>query len=252
MSSDATTDFTRRLRDDCLDDWGAGVRHRFVEELLSGDLDDEVLTRHLVQDYQFFDLFLRLLGEAVATAPTGPARLRLGRQIGMLTTVENGYFEDTFNTLCVGMSARLHPPLTCETVDLIDLTYETIGTHSWPHVLSVLVAVEWLRLEWSDADGRGIVSERPEHRTWIDLHRGDEFGEWVTFLRQQLDAAEPDDLDEADRCHDFFRRAVQAELAFFDAAYRPDQPCEESPLNSAVPDDLAARLHEAFRERLSD
>ena len=252
MSNDATTDFTRRLREECLDDWEAGTRHRFVEELFNGTVDDEVLARHLVQDYQFFDLFLRLLGEAVATAPTGPARLRLGRQLGLLTTVENSYFEDSFNSLCVGMSARLHPPLTCETVDLIDLVYETIGTHSWPQVLSVLVAVEWLRLDWADPESRTPLPERWEHRTWIELHRGHEFSEWVTFLRQQLDAAEPDEPDEQAQCHDFFHRAVQAELAFFTAAYRDDRPCEESPLRSAVPDDLAARMDEAFVDRLEN
>lgn len=249
MSNDASTLFTRRLRDECLDEWQAGTRHRFVDELFTGSLEDEVLVRHLVQDYQFFDLFLRLLGEAVATAPNGPARLRLGRQLGMLTTVENGYFEETFNSLGVSLSARLHPPLTCETVDLIDLVYDTISTHSWPHVLSVLVALEWLRLDWAEAEGRKAQSDRREHRDWIHLHRGHEYCDWVTFLRQQLDDAEPDEPDEAEHCQHLFRRTVATEVAFFDAAYREDRPCEESALHSAVPGDLATRLDEAFRHR---
>lgn len=250
MRNVASTDFTRRLREDCIDDWTAGTGHRFVTGLFTGELEDDVLGRHLVQDYQFFDLFLRLLGEAMATAPTQPARLRLGRQIGMLAVEEHTYFENAFNSLDVSLSARLHPPLTCETVDLIDLVYETISTHSWPHVLSVLVGVEWLRLDWADAAGRAVTSQRPEHRHWIDLHRGDAYEGWVTFLRQQLDAAEPSDFDEAKRCQDLFRRAVQAERAFFDAAYQEPTPCGVSPVGSTVPSDLAAHLDEAFRDRL--
>lgn len=252
MRNEASTLFTRRLRDECLDEWVAGTRHRFVDELFTGSLDDEVLVRHLVQDYQSFDLLLRLLGEAMATAPNGPARLRLGRQIGMLTTVENTYFEDTFNTLEVSLSARLHPPLTCETVDLIDLVYDAINTHSWPHVLSVLVSLEWLRLDWAQAEGRTALSERPEHRAWIELHRGHEYCNWVTFLRQQLDDAEPDDPDDAEQCQDLFRRTVATEVAFFDAAYREDRPCGESRLRSEVPADLAARLDEAFRDQMGN
>lgn len=233
-----------------MEDWSAGTCHRFVDGLFTGDLDDEVLARHLVQDYQFFDLFLRLLGEAMATAPTGIARLRLGRQIGMLTGEEEGYFQHAFNALDVGLPARLHPPLTCETVDLIDLVYETIATHSWPHVLAVLVGVEWLRLDWARSEGRQATSRRPEHLRWIELHRGDAYEGWVRFLRQQLDAAEPEDLTGVEQCHDLFRRAVRAELAFFDAAYRPAQPCADSSLRGSVPSNLAAHLDQAFRDRL--
>jgi thiaminase/transcriptional activator TenA len=252
MSNDATTDFTRRLREDCWEEWQSGTGHRFVDELSAGTLEDEVLARHLVQDYQFFDLFCRLLGEAVATAPTSTSRLRLGRQLGLLSTVEHHYFEATFDALDVSLSARLHPPLTCETVDLIDLTYEAIGTHSWPKVLAVLAALEWLRLDWATAPGRESLPPRPEHRRWIELHRGPDYLAWVTFLRCHLDAAEPDGLADIEHCHDLFARTVRAELAFFDAAYVPQRPCEGDLLQSSVPDDLAARLDEAFYDRLSD
>lgn len=246
MSSNATTDFSRRLYDECVDVWQAVVDHQFVDELFAGTLEDRVLVHYLVQDYQFFDPFLRLLGEAVATAPTAPARLRLSRQLGMLATEENGYFERVFNQFDVGLDDRLHPPLTCETVDLLDLMYEAIETHSWPHVLSVLVVLEWIYLAWAQAPERTESTARPEHRQWIDLHRGHDFDAWVTFLRQQLDAAEPDDQEGAAHCHDLFRRTVRAELGFFDSAYLAPDPCAEDPREGSVPGDLAAELRRSF------
>ncbi|SDB90159.1 thiaminase (transcriptional activator TenA) [Raineyella antarctica] len=251
MSTDATTDFTRRLREDCLDCWGAVTDHPFVTDLFAGTLDDVALVHYLVQDYQFFDPFIRLLGEAVATAPTAPARLRLSRQLGMLATDENGYFERAFDTFDVELDDRLHPPLCRETVDLLDLIFEAIETHSWPHVLSVLVVLEWIYLDWAESPERTPASERAEHLEWIDLHRGHEFRDWVRFLRQQLDAAEPEDLAAAERCQDMFRRAVEAEYAFFDAAYHATGPCQETPRRQ-VPDDLTAHLDDAFHPPYED
>ncbi|WOP19988.1 TenA family protein [Raineyella sp. LH-20] len=236
MRTAPSTDFTRRLREECAEDWDAATGHRFVEELFAGTLPDPVLLDYLVQDYQFFDPFLRLLGEAVATAPTATARLRLGRQLGMLTTEENGYFERTLNAFDVSLEDRLHPALSCATVDMLDLMYEAIGSHSWPHVLSVLLVLEWVYLDWAEAPGRTVRTTRREHSEWIDLHRGHEFRDWVRFLRQQLDDAEPSSEQAAVSCRSLFRRAVRAEVGFFDAAYANATPCDEAPLTGPIGD----------------
>ena len=50
------------------EDWDAAVNHRFVNELFKGSLDDGVLASYLVQDYQFFDAFLSMLGGCVVYA----------------------------------------------------------------------------------------------------------------------------------------------------------------------------------------
>ncbi|MEA5154839.1 TenA family protein [Raineyella sp.] len=233
-TTSASTDFTRRLHEECADDWADATGHRFVDELFTGTLADPVLVAYLVQDYQFFDPFIRLLGEAVATAPTATARLRLGRQLGMITTEENGYFERTLNAFDVSLDDRLHPHLSCATVDLLDLMYEAIESHSWPQVLSVLLVLEWVYLDWAEAPQRTVTATRSEHVEWIDLHRGHEFRDWVRFLRQQLDAAEPSAERAVDRCRSLFRRTVRAEVGFFDAAYAAVAPCEESPKHGPV------------------
>jgi thiaminase/transcriptional activator TenA len=56
----------------------------------------------------------------------------------------------------------------------------------------------------------------PQNRGWIDVHRGDDFTEWVDFLIAELNrVADPDDSEQRDR----FRLAVHLELGFFDDAY---------------------------------
>lgn len=219
---DATREFTSRLQARTATEWEAAVGHRFVEELFAGTLDDAVLARYLVQDYQFFDPFLRLLGEAITTAPDATVRLRLSRQVGMLATVENGYFEHAFDRLGVGPEDRRQPRLTGETRDLVALMEEAITSHSWARVLAVLVVLEWIYLAWAEHPGHTGEPPRPEHRDWIDLHRGDDFRDWVGFLRDQLDRAEPQDPERAARCAELFGRTVRAEVAFFDSAYRPE------------------------------
>lgn len=70
-----------------------------------------------------------------------------------------------------------------------------------------------------DPAGRDHPEDRIS-REWIELHRGVEFEEWVAFLRDELDRA-ADRLDPAhrERVAALFVRAVDLELAFFDAAY---------------------------------
>ncbi len=249
MTTEPTTAFTARLREESHAGWHSTINHRFVTEIFAGTIDDAVLLRYLIQDYQFFDAFMQLLGAAVAAAPTAPARLRLARQIGMLASEENSYYNQTLNHFDVPLSERLEPRLACETVDLLDLMYEAGGSGSWPQVLTVLVAAEWIYLDWADNPEHTGLPEKPEHRGWIELHRGHAFRDWVMFLRQQLDHAEPDDPDQYESCHDLFRRMVLAELAFFDAAYADPDPCEVSPIEWSVPEGLAADLNTRLRER---
>lgn len=214
------TPFSHRLQGGHPDDWQAVVEHRFVAGLFDGTLPDPVLARYLVQDYQFFDPFLRLLGEAVATAPTTTARLRLARQLGMLATDENDYFQRAFDVLGVPETDRKHPPLAPETRDLVEVMETAIDAHSWPRTITVLAVLEWIYLDWAEAPGRMPTSRRPEHVDWIDLHRDEEFRDWVRFLRAEVDAAEPADAEEARRCAELFGRTVRGEVAFFEAAYR--------------------------------
>lgn len=144
--------------------WEAATHHRFVDELLAGTLDDDVLRHYLVQDYQFIDAFIALLGQATASAPTLPARLRLARQLGMIASDENTYFVDSFDALGVSQEDRSAPEMTAATRDFDALMREVVATRSYPQALALLIVTEWLYLDWaSRADA--ARSARPARST---------------------------------------------------------------------------------------
>ena len=58
----APAPFSQILRAECQEDWQAAIQHRFVDEIFAGTLASEHLRHYLVQDYQFVDRFVALLG----------------------------------------------------------------------------------------------------------------------------------------------------------------------------------------------
>jgi len=95
--------FTHQLREHNREHWDAAVNHRFVDELFAGSIDDQVMAHYLIQDYQFADSFVALLGAAIASADSFAARVRLSQFAAMVTSEENTYFLRSFDHLG-------HPP----------------------------------------------------------------------------------------------------------------------------------------------
>lgn len=215
-----TSRFCDRLRDASAKEWDAAVGHRFVDELLAGTVDDAVLTRYLVQDYQFCDAFTALLGQACASAPGLASRLPYARQLGMFAADENTYFVDSFDALGVDAADRERPRLLAATQSFDALMREALASREYVQVVAVLVVAEWLYLDWATrADADPLAATRPEHVGWVELHRGPAFTAWVEWLREELDAHEPTDPRQAEQVAAIFARAVTCEKAFFDAAY---------------------------------
>ncbi len=206
-----------KLRAAVAEAWDAAVDHRFVRELSAGTIDDEVLIGYLVQDHQFFDTFLSMLGACVACADEVPAKLRFARQLGMLASDEEGYFQQSFDELKVPKSERIAPELTSTTIAFRQAMTEATRSQSYPHLLVILVIAEWLYLDWGEREAQ--MPERFVHREWIDLHRGSDFQEWVQFLVDELDRVFPQDSAERDRLAAVWEYVVDLELAFFDTAY---------------------------------
>lgn len=206
-----------QLRASTAQTWEAAVEHRFVHELFAGTIDDEVLTGYLVQDYQFFDTFLSMLGGCVAYADQTPAKLRFSQQLGMLASAENDYFQQSFDELAVAESQRSGPELTPTTNAFRRAMTEATRSQSYPHLLVVLVIAEWLYLDWGQR--QKPLPDRYVHREWIELHRGTDFEEWVQFLIDELERVFPRDAAERDRLTAVWKHVVDLELAFFDTAY---------------------------------
>lgn len=195
--------------------WSQAVRHRFVQELCAGTVDDAVLSHYLVQDHRFIDAFLTLLGAAIASADRFESRLRLGRFAGMVSSDENSYFLRAFDALGVDEATRATAPDSVPTAGFKALMREAAATRSYAAALAVLNVAEGIYLEWA-LRAPLPPPARFEHAEWITLHDNPFFRDFVAFLRSELDRVGP---GEDVLARDFFQRAVALELAFFDAAY---------------------------------
>jgi thiaminase/transcriptional activator TenA len=212
--------FSAQLRDLTGPTWDAAVGHRFVDEIWRGALDTDVLTTYLVQDHQFVDAFLALMGAAVATADRADARVVHARQLGVVAGPENDFFARALDTLDVPLADRTEPVLLEPTRGFIELMDTARRSADYPSCLAVLLVAEWLYLDWATRPEE-TPPEEPLQAEWIALHSGRAFTAWVDFLRAEFDRA-CTDLERAhrDRVQELFVRAADLELAFFDAAYQ--------------------------------
>lgn len=210
--------FAGQLRLQASEDWDASVHHRFINELFAGTVSDKVLAKYLIQDYQFFDAFVAMVGAAVATTDSTAARLRFSQQLGMLATDEDDYFHQSFRTLGVKADDAVSAELTQPTVEFVEQMWEVADSRSYPDLLVVLVIAEWLYLDWSERDLP--LPSAPKHRGWIDLHRGDDFREWTQFLIDELNRAAPESGSQAgEALAARWQTVVRIERDFFDEAY---------------------------------
>ncbi|MDF3607392.1 TenA family protein [Paracoccus sp. DMF-8] len=212
-----THSFTDNLRAEAEPTWSDAVQHRFIRELCDGSVPDAVMGAYLVQDSRFLDAFLMLLGGAMASADTAPARLRFGRFAGMVAGEENSYFERSFQALGLDRAAREQVPDTAATAGFKAIMREAAVSLSYPAVLAVLNVAEGLYLDWAARAPRPLPRNFI-HAEWITLHDNPDFRDFVGFLRAELDRVGPGDAAIA---REFFLRAVGLERDFFDAAYDP-------------------------------
>lgn len=212
--------FSTQLRERSAAAWDAAVAHRFVDELWRGAVEPQFLRAYFVQDHQFFDAFVALLGAAVAAADRPAPRITLARQLGLLAGPENDFFARTLDALDVPLADRTDPAIAPPTRGLLDLMARARAAGDYAGCLTVLLVAEWLYLEWATRPD----TEPPAdliHREWIELHRGPAFTAWVAFLRADFDRVTAT-LDDVGReaVGAVFAHAVGWELAFFDEVYR--------------------------------
>jgi thiaminase/transcriptional activator TenA len=211
--------FSAQLRELTGRTWDAAVGHRFVDEIWRGSVDGDVLTTYFVQDFQFVDAFLALMGAAVATADRAESRVVHARQLGVVAGPENDFFARALDTLDVPLAERTRPELREPTREFIALMDSARRSADYPSCLAVLLVAEWLYLDWATRPDVTLPDEPIQHE-WIALHSGRAFTAWVDFLRAEFDRVS-EGLEPAhrERVQELFVRAVDLELAFFDEAY---------------------------------
>ncbi len=213
--------FYATLRLDTQVPWTAAVRHRFCQDLAVGTLPAVAMRRYLVQDYTFLDSFIALLGRAIGAAPDLAARLTLSRFLAIITSEENDYFLRAFAALDVPERDWRTPDLLPATLGFQTLMLEAGETGEYLSMLAVLTVAESLYADWATT-AKAVAEQAalPFYAwEWITLHANPDFLAFVAWLTAQLDATAQASAVGRDRAAAFFRRAVELELAFFEAAY---------------------------------
>ena len=216
---------TEWLRDAAEPDWSAAVGHRFALDCNAGAVEPAVMRRYLVQDYQFIGAFTALLGRAIHTAPDLPARLPLGRFMGLLCSEENTYFVRSFDALGVDETLRRDPPLSEAARGFRALMERAAESPHHADQLAVLTVAEWVYLSWALPARDTRPAEPFWCAEWVDLHASPYFEGFVEGLRAALDR-EVLALDATGRARvrALFVEAARLERAFFDSAYDQGLP----------------------------
>ncbi len=219
QNTEPTPSLSTWLKEQSQPTWDEAVTHRFTTDLGNATLDTTVFMQYLLQDFAFVNTLVSAFGFAVGQAPTIDAKRHYIAFLDTLTDEENTYFERSFEALDIPENTYQNPALHPVTKSFIDLLGRATRQGGYIETLAVLVPAEWIYNEWATA-----IQDPPDtpfyYQEWIDLHNNEEFNQFVTWLRSELDSAghtlQP---RRKQTVSELFTRTVELEAAFFDAAY---------------------------------
>jgi thiaminase/transcriptional activator TenA len=211
--------FSERMRAHSDRTWNAILGHRFFREVTTDAIDDRVFARYLRIEYGFVDTAARALGYAVAKAPSFQERRRLGLGLYGLVTDQETVFIDAFERMGARDNERTGLPPQGLALPLHALFLKVAETEGYEEILACTLAAEWMYLTWCSAANQS-PSSRGTIRDWVGLHAGGAFAEHVAWVRSEIDSRGPT-LTQARqaRLGALFEQALEAEIAFHDAAY---------------------------------
>lgn len=205
------------------------VSHPFTNELCAGTLSDTALYVYLKQDLEFFLLGLRVFGKAIALCDSEAACVTLGKQMGLLCQAEHTYFHKSIGEIELQNRQKLidecplmllSRPIIPEVQKYLDyLDHFRLNCTSYPEIVTFLYIMEKVYLDWT-VYNEGVMSSNlsDKHKEWILLHSGDAFKLWVQFLEDEVNRVCVSETDKK-LSEAVFARAIELEIAFFDACY---------------------------------
>ncbi len=211
--------FSDDLRADAARTFDAAATHRLVDAIWGGGADAGVLGPQLAQDALVLDAFVGLLGAAVTAADRTAPRMEHARRAGLVAGPVHNHLVRGMDVLDVALPDRTDPEPRPETRELLGLLTATARDRDYPDCVSVLLAVEWLRLDCATRPHAEPPTE-PLPREWIELRRGPSVEAWVAFLRREVERVGAVDDDRRHRTAELFARTAALELDLLDSAYR--------------------------------
>jgi thiaminase (transcriptional activator TenA) len=215
----STGSFSEHMRARADRTWKAILGHRFFREVAMDSIDDRVFARYLRIEYGFVDTAARALGYAVAKAPSFQERRRLGLGLYGLVTDQEQVFVDAFERMGAPANERRALPPQGLALSLHALFLKVAETEGYEEILACTLAAEWMYLTWCPA-ANVTPSARAYIRDWVALHAGGAFAEHVAWVRSEIDARGSTLTEHRQaRLSALFEEALEAEIAFHDAAY---------------------------------
>ena len=198
------------------------VAHPFVEELGDGTLPVEKFRTYFLQDYLFVRVLAKVVGLAIAKAPSLEAARPLSPFLAVLLNAENELFVRAFAELGVPpaeyRSAQPLPTTLAFGNFLLTLAHEG----GFNEVLSALLVTEGAYSTW--ADRLVQAGKRPPqrlYREWIDIHATQELAAFVEALDRWLTSVAA--LVDVAPLQEVFTTTLRYEYLFWEMAYRGER-----------------------------
>lgn len=212
---------TQKLLDNHKELFEAATKHKLTTELCQGTLADRTLYIYLAQDLQFFSTGLRLISKTTSLAPEEHSLITLAKKIGFFANDENTYFQDCLKHLDGEISdstslQKYSKESLLSVSKYIDYLKSMTNIDSYPKLITLVYTMELVYLQWAiDALNDNTVPKglHWRYKTWIDLHSGEHFEEWVEFLAEEVNKCSYDEV------HEVFKDVLQLEYEFFESCY---------------------------------
>ena len=207
-----------KLRQAEADLWERVVTHPFVQELGEGTLPLEKFQRYFLQDFLFVKTLAKVVGMAVARAPSLEAARLLSPFLDTLLNAETSLFFRTFQELGVPpeeyQGAQLLPTGLAITNFMLTLAHEG----SYDEMVTALLVTEWTYYDWATRLAQaGKHPPQQPYREWMDIHAAQELGVFVDALKERLDTAVSPQM--VPRIQEVFRSTLRYEYLFWEMAY---------------------------------
>lgn len=190
------------------------LEHRFVTDIRSDRLPQEVFHRYLAYEGAFVETAISIFSYACARAPDIATQRTLIGILDALANTQVPYFEEAFSRL------KIAPLIDAPTdVAAFDSGMLVIARQSsFIDIVTTMFAAEWMYLTWCSAATQCTITD-PDLKTWVDLHATTEFSDQAHWLKAVIDRH--GDISDTDRLAAIFERVMRLEIAFHSAAYEP-------------------------------
>ena len=217
---------SQRLLDANRDVWDTMQAHRFVRDIEADRLPTAVFERYLVFEHRFVETAILIFGHAMLKAPGIVQRHRLILMLHALSTEQLPAFASFFAALGVAPADVDEAlPKAVQAFDRGMLRMAEEGDYC--DVAAIMLAAEWMYATWCGRARAAPISS-PELRRWVALHAEPGFLDQVAWLRAAVDSCAADENGAA-QLSDRFRRALELEIAFHEAAYDAAWPVRRAP-----------------------